>query len=87
MCLLRLWPLVVNQREVSAFIDWAPALNLALSLRLDGLSLLFGLLVTGIGALVLVYAGAYLKGDDRLGRLALRFAVCGWRWGANRDRI
>ena len=40
-----------------------------MSLRLDGLSLLFGLMVTGIGALILVYAGAYLKGDDRLGRL------------------
>lgn len=67
--LLKLWPSVVNHQDVSAFVDWVPALNVSVSLRLDGLGLLFGLLVTGIGALVLVYAGAYLKGDDRLGRL------------------
>ncbi len=36
-----------------------------LAMRLDGLSLLFALLVTGIGALVLVYAGGYLNGDER----------------------
>ncbi|MCS7465853.1 putative monovalent cation/H+ antiporter subunit A [Stieleria sp. ICT_E10.1] len=69
IALLTLWPSVVNQQDVSVFVDWVPALNLAVSLRLDGLSLLFGLMVTGIGALILVYAGAYLRGDDRLGRL------------------
>ncbi|WP_417738462.1 putative monovalent cation/H+ antiporter subunit A [Rosistilla oblonga] len=68
-CLLDQWPLVLNQQNLSLYFEWIPALNLALSLRLDGLSLIFGLLITGIGALVLVYAGAYLKGDDRLGRL------------------
>ena len=67
--LLQMWPSVVGIQDVSASFDWVPALNLAVSLRLDGLSLLFGLLITGIGALVLVYAGAYLKGDARLGRL------------------
>lgn len=67
--LLNQWPAVGNGRDVSTFINWVPALGLAVSLRLDGLSLMFGLLVTGIGALVLVYAAAYLKGDDRLGRL------------------
>ncbi|MEQ9411760.1 MAG: putative monovalent cation/H+ antiporter subunit A [Fuerstiella sp.] len=70
-CLLKQWRSVIDQRGVSASIDWVPALNLAVSLRLDGLSLLFGLLVTGIGAVVLVYAGTYLKRDDRLGRLWL----------------
>jgi multicomponent Na+:H+ antiporter subunit A len=45
-----------------------PRLGLAFALRLDGLSLLFARLVTGIGALVLLYAGAYLKGDARLPR-------------------
>lgn len=68
-CLLKFWPSVIGMQDISASFDWVPALNLAVSLRLDGLSLLFGLMITGIGALVLVYAGAYLKGDDRLGRL------------------
>ena len=43
-------------------------LGVRLAFRLDGLSLLFALLVTGIGALVLVYGGGYLKGDSRLPR-------------------
>jgi multicomponent Na+:H+ antiporter subunit A len=48
--------------------DWVAGLGVRLAFRLDGLSLLFALLVTGIGALVLVYAGGYLKGDPRLPR-------------------
>ena len=40
---------------------WAPSLGVELTLRLDGFALLFCLLVTGIGALVLIYAGAYLS--------------------------
>jgi multicomponent Na+:H+ antiporter subunit A len=48
--------------------EWVPGLGVRLAFRLDGLSLLFALLVTGIGALVLVYGGGYLKGDPRLPR-------------------
>src|SRR5690349_5113126 len=49
--------------------DWVPALGVDLSFRLDGLSLLFALLISGVGALVLVYAGGYLAGHPQLGRL------------------
>jgi multicomponent Na+:H+ antiporter subunit A len=48
---------------------WVPALGLSLSIFVDGLSRLFALLVCGIGAIVLVYAGAYLSGHRHLGRL------------------
>jgi NADH:ubiquinone oxidoreductase subunit 5 (subunit L)/multisubunit Na+/H+ antiporter MnhA subunit/multisubunit Na+/H+ antiporter MnhB subunit len=47
----------------SLIIPWMPTLGLNFSLYLDGLSALFALLVTGIGVLVLVYAGYYLSGD------------------------
>jgi len=47
---------------------WVAGMGIRLAFRLDGLSLLFALLITGIGALVLVYGGGYLKGDPRLGR-------------------
>lgn len=40
---------------------WVPALNVDLTLRLDGFSLLFSLLITGIGTLVTVYAIAYFS--------------------------
>jgi multicomponent Na+:H+ antiporter subunit A len=47
---------------------WVPGLGVNLSFYLDGLSLLFALLINGIGALVLIYAGGYLHGNEHLGR-------------------
>lgn len=49
-------------------LAWIPALDIALGLRLDGLALIFALLITGIGALVVMYSGAYLRGHPQLGR-------------------
>lgn len=53
---------------ISTSVPWVPDLDIALSFYLDGLSLLFALLIAGIGALVVIYAGGYLAGDSRLGR-------------------
>jgi multicomponent Na+:H+ antiporter subunit A len=50
-------------------VPWVPALGLAWSVYLDGLGLLFVCLISGIGAVVLIYAGAYLAGHPQLGRL------------------
>jgi len=50
---------------------WLPGLDVSLAFRLDGLSLLFALLVTGLGALITLYAGTYLKGDPLRGRFLL----------------
>ncbi|MFC7610159.1 hypothetical protein [Teichococcus aestuarii] len=40
-------------------VAWVPSLGITLDLRLDGFSRLFGLMITGIGTLVTIYAGAY----------------------------
>lgn len=40
---------------------WIPQLGIDLSFRLDGLSMLFSLMITGIGSLVFVYTSYYLK--------------------------
>lgn len=50
---------VADGGAVIATISWVPSLGVDLTLRLDGFSMLFGLLITGIGTLVTVYAGAY----------------------------
>jgi len=47
---------------------WLPALGINLSFNLDGLSLLFVLLITSIGALVFIYSGSYLGRNPELGR-------------------
>jgi multicomponent Na+:H+ antiporter subunit A len=40
-------------------VEWVPAWGLELAFRLDGLGLLLGLLVTGIGAFIVLYGSAY----------------------------
>ena len=47
--------------------QWIEALGLAVSFRLDGLSLLFGVIISGIGAAVALYTHYYLENDDRQG--------------------
>jgi len=47
---------------------WVPDWGIALSFRLDGLSLLFALLITGIGALVFAYSGPYMQKHGGAGR-------------------
>lgn len=59
---------VASGKPVRAAYEWIPSLGVDLSFCLDGLSLLFALLICGIGVLVVVYASAYLHGHRHLGR-------------------
>ncbi len=47
---------------------WFPALDINLGFLIDGLSLTFGLIVSGIGAIILYYASGYLHGHPKQGR-------------------
>ncbi|KQS96459.1 putative monovalent cation/H+ antiporter subunit A [Rhizobium sp. Leaf386] len=47
---------------------WVPSLDVGFSWLIDGLSLTFLLLISGIGALIVLYAGGYLKGHPHQGR-------------------
>ncbi len=49
-------------------LAWVPGLGLELSFRADGFSLMFALLVAGIGFLIMLYAAAYLGRGERHGR-------------------
>jgi multicomponent Na+:H+ antiporter subunit A len=51
---------VVAGTSVDVALPWAPSLGISFALRADGLAVAFACLVTGIGALVFAYAGAYL---------------------------
>ena len=62
-------PEILTGEQLVANWPWLPKLGLNLSFRLDGLSLLFGLLILGIGLLVILYARYYLSPEDRIGRL------------------
>ena len=47
---------------------WMPSLDLYLRFRLDGLSLLFGLIITGAGFFVTVYSSSYMSHSPHTGR-------------------
>jgi NADH:ubiquinone oxidoreductase subunit 5 (subunit L)/multisubunit Na+/H+ antiporter MnhA subunit len=53
-------PTVIEGEAIAFSFPWVEALNLEFTLRLDGLGLLFALVVTGIGTVVTFYAGYYL---------------------------
>ncbi|BBO75917.1 Na(+)/H(+) antiporter subunit A [Desulfosarcina widdelii] len=66
--LCTLWPHVVRGEIYCVQWSWAPSLDLYLRFRLDGLSLLFGLIVTGAGVLVTLFASSYMAGHAQTGR-------------------
>lgn len=66
---------VANGQFIEAEWAWAPSLGLNLSFRLDGLGLLFALLISGIGTLIAIYGGSYLKGHRDLGRFFVYFFI------------
>lgn len=59
---------VMDGVPVQSFATWVPEVGLNLGLRLDGLSLMFALLITGMGLLIIVYADSYLSKDDPVGK-------------------
>jgi multicomponent Na+:H+ antiporter subunit A len=78
--LLALWPLfsaVMLARGLQAALrgssvrdqlDWLPSVGLTLSFRLDALSAIFALLISGVGACIVVYAAHYFDGHRYAGR-------------------
>jgi len=59
---------IFDGQSIRQTIEWIPAMGLDLSFRLDGLSLLFLLLILGIGLLVILYARYYLSSKDSMGQ-------------------
>ena len=61
-------PSLSHNGDLSFKIPWVSGLNIHLSFYLDGLSLLFAVVISFIGVLVLVYAGAYFNQHPQLQR-------------------
>ncbi|MEP6261101.1 MAG: putative monovalent cation/H+ antiporter subunit A [Gillisia sp.] len=59
---------IASGEVITASYSWVPSLGVDLGFTLDGLSLLFALMITGIGFLVYVYTASYLKGHEYLDR-------------------
>lgn len=61
-------PEISAGQEFRFVTPWVPSLGLNLDFYLDGLSLLFALLITGIGSVIFLYTGPYMKGHPYLDR-------------------
>ncbi|MBK8026244.1 MAG: DUF4040 domain-containing protein [Chloroflexi bacterium] len=71
-------PIVTEQGPVEVTFEWVSALGLNLTLYLDGLSLLFALLITGVGVVVALYTGDYFGADEEPNRFTwLLFSFMG----------
>lgn len=60
---------VTSGTSVTELTKWVPSLGVNLSFHVDGLSLIFCLLITGVGAAVIAYTGAYMPKHHQLGHL------------------
>jgi len=68
LALLALVRPALEGRPATSDLTWVPDLGLGLTLRADGFSLLFALMVAVIGVLVTLYAASYLAPGERHGR-------------------
>ncbi|MFT6389239.1 MAG: multicomponent Na+:H+ antiporter subunit A [Cellvibrionaceae bacterium] len=66
-------PAVSEGQTFTQVAQWMPSLGLTLSFYIDGLSLLFVLLITGIGSFIVWFASDYMRGHCDLGRIFLWF--------------
>jgi multicomponent K+:H+ antiporter subunit A len=63
-----LYPAIQGGEAVRMVLPWAPSLGLNFSLRMDGYAWLFAMLVTAMGALVVLYARYYMSPADPVPR-------------------
>ncbi|MDD3528570.1 MAG: monovalent cation/H+ antiporter subunit A [Gallionellaceae bacterium] len=68
LLILSLYPQVEAAGVLRLNLPWAPLLGLDISLRMDGFSWLFALLVSGMGLLVVIYARYYMSPADPVPR-------------------
>ena len=66
--LLRFVPTVSQGNVETLVLNWLPSLGISMMLYIDGLSLLFAMIISFIGFLIVIYAGAYFHHDDYAGR-------------------
>lgn len=66
VALFRLVPFVAKGGTKSHTLEWLPSYGINFTTHLDGLSMIFGLLITGIGTLVTLYSIYYLSEKESL---------------------
>ena len=73
--LLVVWKLALFDLPLAGSLSWVPALGIDLAFRIDGLSALMLVMITGVGTAVFVYAGGYLAGHPGQRRLYILLSL------------
>src|SRR3546814_10918403 len=82
------YPVLAHGETMRLVIPWLPSLGLDLTLRLNGFSWLFSVLILGIGGLVVFYARYYMSSDDPVSRFfAFLMAFMGSRSEENTSEL
>jgi len=68
LLVISLYPDISHGKVIRADMPWAPALGLQFTLRMDGFAWLFALIVSGMGALIVLYARYYMSPEDPVPR-------------------
>lgn len=66
LLLIRYIPQVAKGKTFIHTYEWIPSFNINFTTYLDGLSMIFGLLITGVGSLVILYSIFYLSTKESL---------------------
>lgn len=61
-------PVIIGGGTIQGSIRWLPSLGVDLSFYADGLSMMFGLIVSGIGMMILWYSTGYMSKKEDLPR-------------------
>lgn len=60
---------IYSGNVITTYTSWVPALDIDLAFRFDGLSVLFALMISGVGFLVQIYTAIYMRGKKGAGKL------------------
>ncbi len=66
---------VTNGKLIRETVSWIPSLGINFTFLLDGLSMTFVLIITLIGAVVFLYAGAYMKEYEHTDRFYVYIGI------------
>ncbi|MFF2179025.1 Na+/H+ antiporter subunit A [Lysinibacillus sp. NPDC058147] len=66
LLLARYIPQIAGGKTFIHTYEWIPSFNINFTTYLDGLSMIFGLLITGVGSLVILYSIFYLSTKESL---------------------
>ncbi len=68
-------PLIAEGATPEWVVEWLPAFGVSIAFRMDGLSLTFALLASGVGAAVMLYTAEYFRTDSRLKPLLMQLLL------------